>query len=103
MKWTGPYVSKPNERIKAKRKKKRPRKAPPPKENQLFYTTHYLSLCADAEFTTTVSQFSWASNRRKSYASENHTCPPQTLNMSWAEKGSGFSNFAALIISMSKE
>lgn len=61
------------------KEKKRPKRPPPSsKENQLFYTTSYLSLGADAECTTTVSQFSWASNRGKSHASENCTCPPQS-------------------------
>lgn len=45
--------------------KKRPKKHTPPKENQLFYTTSYLSLCADAEFTTTVPQFPGRATERK--------------------------------------
>lgn len=55
---------------------KKAKKSTPPKENQLFYTASYLSLCADTKFTTTEPQVSWASNRGKSHASENHTCPP---------------------------
>lgn len=51
--------------------RKKGQKSTPPQENQLFYTISYLSLYADAEFTTIWSQFSWKNNMEKSHTSEN--------------------------------
>lgn len=77
--------------LRQKGKKKGQKRHPPPKENQVFYTTSYLSLCADAKFTTTEPQVLGKQQREKSCKWKSHMSPT-TLNISWREKGFGFSN-----------
>lgn len=85
-----------------RQKRKKAKKKAPPKENQIFYTTSYLSLFADAEFTTIWFQFSWKNNMEKSHTCEKLHRTLTTLNMSGTEKGSVLLRFVTIIISMQK-
>lgn len=81
--------------------RKKGQKSTPPQENQLFYTISYLSLYADAEFTTIWSQFPGRITWKKVTQVKTPTGPSLTaLDMPGTGKGSVLPHFVAIIISM---
>lgn len=85
------------------RGKKKAKKAPPPQRKPtILHYKLFKSMCWCWIHYYSTPIFLGEQQREKSCKWKSHMSPT-TLNMSWTEKGSGFSNFAALIISMSKE